>query len=291
MSKTATAVPISIQNYQEGSRYIKKDQLLYDCPSPVDILSLSPSQEVIPVLSKQIGRLVLEHDFSYVTKSGYGVRPVEAEAMRLVSQHTSVPVPEILFKSFGSDYGNITMTLIPGMLLEKKWDKLDEETKRPICRQIWDLILEIRTIQPPVELKGLFQCAADGSPTRDPLLEDLQEPARPLTSDSELRDRIYERYLHFGGRRFESQLPDMLPRSDSSVFTHADIAPRNIMVDEQNKITGILDWEYAGWYPDYWEYAQIMRPAFQGDWSMWMDRTAPQTWDLSGINAARRVLF
>lgn len=100
-------------------------------------------------------------------------------------------------------------------------------------------------------------------------------------NDSELRVRIYERYLHFGGRRFESQLPDMLPRSYSSVFTHADIAPRNIMVDEQNKVTGILDWEYA----------QIMRPAFEGDWSMWMDRTAPQTWDLNGINAARRVLF
>lgn len=41
-----------------------------------------------------------------------------------------------------------------------------------------------------------------------------------------------------------------------TVFTHADIAPRNIMIDEQNKVTGILDWEYAGWYPDYWEYAQ-----------------------------------
>jgi hypothetical protein len=42
------------------------------------------------------------------------------------------------------------------MPLEKKWDKLDDETKRSVCRQIWDMILEIRTIQPPVELKGLF---------------------------------------------------------------------------------------------------------------------------------------
>jgi hypothetical protein len=35
---------------------------------------------------------------------------------------------------------------------------------------------------------------------------------------------------------------------------------RNVMVDEHNMVTGILDWESAGWYPDYWEYAQIMRP-------------------------------
>ena len=83
----------------------------------------------------------------------------------------------------------------------------------------------------------------------------------------------------------------MLPRSECSVFTHADIAPRNVMVDEQNMVTGILDWESAGWYPDYWEYAQIMRPAFWGDWSVWMEKTAPQRWDLEGINASRKVLF
>ena len=69
----------------------------------------------------------------------------------------------------------------------------------------------------------------------------------------------------------------MLPQSSLSVFTHADIAARNIMVDESHHITGILDWEAAGWYPDYWEYANIMRPACRhGDWQEWMRHTAPQ---------------
>ena len=123
------------------------------------------------------------------------------------------------------------------------------------------------------------------------MLADLKDPPRPLTSDSELRERIYERYIYFCGRLYEHTLPDMLPRSNRSVFTHGDIAPRNIMVDDENKITGILDWEYAGWYPDYWEYAQIMRPAFYGSFQDLMDKTAPQRWDLKGINASRKVLF
>jgi aminoglycoside phosphotransferase (APT) family kinase protein len=38
----------------------------------------------------------------------------------------------------------------------------------------------------------------------------------------------------------------MLPRSSASVFTHVDIAPQNIIVDESNRITGIVDWECAG---------------------------------------------
>ena len=62
------------------------------------------------------------------------------------------------------------------------------------------------------------------------------------------------------------------------------------MVDENHRITGIPDWETARWYPDYWGYANIMRP---GDtyWRAWMDRTALQKWDLAGIKASRRVLF
>jgi hypothetical protein len=284
-------IPFRLQSLQKGDRYIKIDETLFPCPSSVNVLDLPSDQLVITVLSKQMGRLVLECDFSFVSKSGHAVRPPEAEAMKLVFRHTKVPAPQVVFTSFTSNHGIVDMTLIPGSPLEEKWDNLNENTKESICLQIWDFISKIRTIPRPLKLEGLFQCLADGSLTKDPMLMDLRDPAHPLMNDSDLRARICERYVHFGGTRYEYELPDMLPRSDCSVFTHADIAPRNIMVDDQNKVTGILDWEFAGWYPDYWEYAQIMRPAFYGDWSMWMDRTAPQRWDIKGINAARRILF
>jgi aminoglycoside phosphotransferase len=41
------------------------------------------------------------------------------------------------------------------------------------------------------------------------------------------------------------------------VFTHADLNLRNILVDEMGKISGIVDWECAGWYPEYWEYTKM----------------------------------
>lgn len=284
-------IPFQWQNLRAGERYIKVDEMIFPCPPAVNVITFSPNKEVITVLSKQMARIVLEHDFSYVSKSGFGVRTSEAEAMKLVFEHTSVPIPEVLATCFAGDEGNIHMTTIPGICLERKWDTLDIESKESVCLQLWDLISKWREIPCPLNLNGLFQCAADGSPSRDPLLEDLKSPPRPLTSDSEVRARIHERYLNFGGLRYEHKLPDMLPRSDRSVFTHGDVASRNIMVDDQNIVTDILDWEYAGWYPDYWEYAQIMKPAFHGDFQDWMDRTAPQTWDLTGINASRKVLF
>jgi thiamine kinase-like enzyme len=37
------------------------------------------------------------------------------------------------------------------------------------------------------------------------------------------------------------------------VFTHGDLNPANIML-RGDKVVGIIDWEFAGWYPKYWEY-------------------------------------
>lgn len=173
--------------------------------------------------------------------------------------------PKLFFKpNFHPPEGTIGMTIISGITLEQKWNRLDDEAKESMCLQLWDLTSKVRNIADPHELEGPCQCAAVGSLSRDPMLEDSQEPGRPLTSDWELRARIYDRYLHFEGSRYVNQLLNMLPRSKRSVFTNADTASRNIIVDEQNNVTGILDWGSVGWYPEYWEYAQIMRPAFGG---------------------------
>ncbi|KAF8531663.1 kinase-like domain-containing protein [Gautieria morchelliformis] len=44
-------------------------------------------------------------------------------------------------------------------------------------------------------------------------------------------------------------------RTYATAFTHGDIAPRNILV-KNKKIVAILDWESAGWYPEYWKYTR-----------------------------------
>ncbi|KAI3338719.1 hypothetical protein F4824DRAFT_499095 [Ustulina deusta] len=53
------------------------------------------------------------------------------------------------------------------------------------------------------------------------------------------------------------------------VSTHGDLHPRNIMVDwekDENgrmledtvRVSSILDWEAAGWYPEHWEFVKAM---------------------------------
>lgn len=41
-----------------------------------------------------------------------------------------------------------------------------------------------------------------------------------------------------------------LPRNQRSVFTHSDLHWSDILVD-QGKLSGIIDWEYAGFLPEY----------------------------------------
>ncbi|ORY05470.1 kinase-like domain-containing protein [Clohesyomyces aquaticus] len=49
------------------------------------------------------------------------------------------------------------------------------------------------------------------------------------------------------------------------VFTHGDLKHHNIMV-HNGYISAFLDWESAGWYPDYWEYTTPPRFGPKGYW-------------------------
>ncbi|KAJ5902735.1 hypothetical protein N7495_003263 [Penicillium taxi] len=124
------------------------------------------------------------------------------------------------------------------------------------------MLSKIRTIPCPSELKGLYQCSADGSPSVDParrLHASTQiDPtgAAYLVSLADIRSPhsvfTFHRFLHVGGSHLEGVEQGIVdPRT-----------LRNIIIDEQNNASGILDWEFAGWYPEYWEYVQVMRPVF-----------------------------
>lgn len=247
-------------------------------------------------LSHQGGVKVLKFDNEAILKVGGRVRPSEELAMRLVKEHTDIPVPDIFLAAYVGEEGRLAMSVVPGAPLTEVWDNLDDATKKRICDELWSMLEQLRRIKKPPELQHHFLCLADGSPCiNDPMVAGsccADPPHPPLLNDDGIRARIYECYYESNGRKYEKELPSMLPRSDTSVFSHADIGPHNIMFDQESlQITGIIDWERAGWYPDYWEYSSIMRPTRWDDWQKWMDLTAPKKYDMTGINAARGVLF
>jgi hypothetical protein len=65
-------------------------------------------------------------------------------------------------------------------------------------------------------------------------------------------------------RAINPALNQHLPSSSPLVFTHQDLAPRNILIDDHNTLW-LVDWESSGWYPVYFEYASMQN----FEWHRW----------------------
>ena len=61
---------------------------------------------------------------------------------------------------------------------------------------------------------------------------------------------------------FDSSLP--------LVLTHLDIHPNNIIIGDDGRVW-LIDWEFAGFYPQWFEYAS-MREGWDilGKWKVWI---------------------
>ena len=91
-----------------------------------------------------------------------------------------------------------------------------------------------------------------------------------------LKDREQDQDWH--------DLQDMMSLQDGPwpppVFTHGDLNPFNILVREGN-VVGIIDWEFSGWYPHYWEYTSAWfgnstRTSWQGRLDQFLNRPQAQ---------------
>ncbi len=76
---------------------------------------------------------------------------------------------------------------------------------------------------------------------------------------------------------------DMVAAQDNPwpppVFTHADLNPFNILV-QGDRIIGLIDWEFSGWYPHYWEYtsawlSSVTRTEWQGSIDRFLEPFPP----------------
>jgi aminoglycoside phosphotransferase len=85
------------------------------------------------------------------------------------------------------------------------------------------------------------------------------EPSGPFRNEQHLNLQV--RHGHAA-----ELCPDIVTSSHSQthplVFTHNDLFPRNIMVDG-SRVTGVIDWESAGWFPAHWEYCKST------NWGAW----------------------
>jgi Phosphotransferase enzyme family len=201
----------------------------------------------------------------------------EALTMDFVARHTSVPVPKVYDLFSGRLHGSkdvlhLVMEYVPGVELERLWGRMKEEDRLEIVQQLRGYILELRRLKPPHPgaVESVYSRPCQQQTIRS-------EPFGPFPSVKEFQKFLGTEYVQTKPSNYPfatAELERTAVREYTTMFTHGDIAPRNIIV-RGNKIVAILDWESAGWYPEYWEYTRTYmannyyHPSF---WELFRDK-------------------
>lgn len=84
---------------------------------------------------------------------------------------------------------------------------------------------------------------------------------RPFKTESQLIQAIVQRYVKNGFPRRGEYVRRVLPTilcGHPIVFTRNDLQRKNIIIREDDGTPFIIDWEYAGFYAQYYEYYSTM---------------------------------
>ncbi|KAL7917001.1 kinase-like domain-containing protein [Trichoderma austrokoningii] len=142
--------------------------------------------------------------------------------------------------------------LVPGVPLVGVWKKMSRNDQASIKNQLRDQIHHMRTLTQP------FIGCINRQPVRN-IYDTIANSYCGPFDDAETFDEWCVKRLYGGdiskSQKWRERLKQQRDTSSKGfVLTHGDLSPRNIMV-QGNKITGIIDWERSGFFPEHVEYA------------------------------------
>ncbi|KAL1583865.1 hypothetical protein WHR41_07152 [Cladosporium halotolerans] len=216
----------------------------------------------------------------FAVKYGTSVSLLEAQNLSFIADNSNVPVPKtygtLTEESTGRNF--IIMEMVPGEPLSKARPNLTSAEKRDVAEQIQRAMINLRNIPPAGYIGSLArQPCADGvfwAPDRpaDPSL------SGPFDTEDDMNQGILRKLESSEHRSYVGFLRTLMLatlHSHRTFFTHGDLQPKNVIVQRSTSARGetsllkirIIDWEVAGWYPEYWESCNATISArFDADW-------------------------
>ncbi|PVI02255.1 hypothetical protein DM02DRAFT_613084 [Periconia macrospinosa] len=245
-------------------------------------------------MSEASGKVVGVGDH-FIVKYGAFVNLQEGQTMLFLQYSSTVPVPRIyaLYQKPGPDndtYSYIVMERIRGPTLASVWSKIGQTEKEAVTSKLRDIFEAMRKLESPggycsVGRRGLTDSLFDSG-------DDSTSFNGPFNTESALNEAMIARYANEGRSRYKTQhflraFHDVF-QNHAPVFTHADFQRKNVMfrkpptTENEDLVQWssadlelvIIDWEFAGWYPSYWEYSRALFGcgAWTDDWSEWIEK-------------------
>ncbi|KAI0334663.1 hypothetical protein GY45DRAFT_1295002 [Cubamyces sp. BRFM 1775] len=221
---------------------------------------------------------VVESD-GIIVKFGRRIYKSEAMAMQLVRSATPIPLPYCYAYFSESTYngqdrcGYLVMEKAPGIPLVDLLPRLDERSCDIIASQLHSHISSLRALS----RRGTWGMVGRDGVYHGGFFSYLHEPidAEQMCRGNPCVASSMQHVLDYFAKALDTlRGPDpevgrLLSYIDSTtlpVFSHGDLVPENILVDERTcTITSIIDWERAGWYPYFWDntIASFRKSAYQ----------------------------
>lgn len=201
------------------------------------------------VFLDSFGRRVFRYEDT-VIKYGEPVSIQEAQVLSFI-QHSGlgIPVPKVYSSGMYGNIGVIEMELIEGDTLQKVWGGLSQDEKLSYAGQLRQIVSQLRSLE--------GSCI--GSLEHGPAVDARRDSNRggPFISEAAINEFLLSNTISTTPTIYQKMLKDLLSSvPHKMLFTHGDLSPTNIIV-KTGRIVGIIDWEYAGWYPEYWEFVQF----------------------------------
>lgn len=214
-----------------------------------------------------------------VIKTGSKIRQQsEVAALRFIAQ-LGLPTPRVLEVFDGDIFefeqqSNIRMNYIEGQTLESVWPTMSTQEKRDICLQLRQMLDKMREAEWPATTIG----SCDGGPVRDGRLYSVKSGG-PFTNQEDLNNFILDIWEQTPQPMRDALIEHQRSTNYRIVFAHGDLHQNNILVKD-GKITGLIDWEQAGWYPEYWDYVKFCTTsATHKDWLDYTKDVFSQTYE------------
>lgn len=187
----------------------------------------------------------------------------EGANLKFLKENTTIPVPKILNEWVDSDGRYfILMERIKGKTLEETWPTMSTADKERIAGQTAEYLLQLRKLQSP-QMQSIA-----GGPVYDAFLDmgsDTYTPHGPISSDDGLWEDMQAAGLEKLPERARASLRKRMPAVGPFTFTHGDLTNVNIIVNDDGNLAGIIDWEWSGFFPAWWEFAVSSMAHSQSD--------------------------
>jgi len=238
---------------------------------------LAADQTFPGIADDSFQRVVLVRE-KYIVK--YGVSPWvsenEGHALLMLAKYPSIPAPRLYAMYREGDRLFLIMEFKPGKQLSAVWDDLSEHDKLDITGQLRDIFTQMRRIPSPGvfsnvtggPLRHRFFLSAEPTPQLNGPFQDERDFSMAMANRSRSNWES-NGYKPWTSEFLERHLPTALA-GHPSVFTHDDLQRKNVLVSQDVesaesgnpyesegkwRVTAVIDWEDAEWYPSYWEYA------------------------------------